>query len=195
MDKNDEHTLMLIKNKLGGSVKSRSGSNSYRYRLHHIQGMTDLVNRINGNIRNTKRVPQLMRICSLLDIPYIPAIPLTIDNAWFSGFFDSDGTITAKFDCSSPSITISVSNKLKIDVEPFLIFNGSTYYSKSGHGHYVWSIQSQSDITNMLEYFKLNPSRSHKLARLNLVNKFYSLRHHQSEGTSWYSLRTKWLLA
>jgi ubiquinol-cytochrome c reductase cytochrome b subunit len=93
MDKYDEHTLMHIKNKLGGSVKSRSGSNSYRYRCHNTKGMIDLIHRINGNIRNSKRVPQLMRICEKLNIPYIPAIPLTLDNSWFSGFFDTDGTI------------------------------------------------------------------------------------------------------
>ena len=200
MDKYDEHTLMYIKNKLGGSVKSRSGSNSYRYRLHHTKGMIDLIHRINGNIRNSKRVPQLMRICDKLNIPYIPAIPLTLDNSWFSGFFDTDGTIRAKFDTPSPTIIIAVANKHKIDVEPFLKFNGNITYSKSGYGHYMWSISSQSDINNMLQYFKVNPSRSHKLARINLVNKFYTLRslkaHNQSINTSlsksWNSLKTKW---
>jgi hypothetical protein len=200
MDKYDEHTLMHIKNKLGGSVKSRSGSNSYRYRLHHTKGMIDLIHRINGNIRNSKRFPQLMRICDKLNIPYISPIPLTIDNAWYSGFFDSDGTIRAKFDSPSPTVIIAVANKHKVDVEPFLVFNGNISYSKSGYGHYMWSISSQSDINNMLQYFKVNPSRSHKLARINLVNKFYTLRslkaHQQPINTSlnksWNSLKIKW---
>jgi hypothetical protein len=239
MDIDDYHTLMLIKNKLGGSVKSRSGSNSYRYRLHHQKGMIDLVNRINGNIRNSKRVPQLMRVCSVLGIPYISATTLQVplgrvtDNAWFSGFFDSCGTITASLDFSSPPalqaggalqrswrvtppappalassppsgglsqgaggassppsgglsqghetkpfplITITLANKHKMDVEPFLIFHGSIHYSKSGSGRYVWSIQSESDINNMLEYFKIHPLRSHKVAIINQVIKFYTLR-------------------
>jgi hypothetical protein len=221
-DKNNEHTLMSIKNKLGGSIKSRSSSNSYRYRLHHRSGMTDLLNRINGNIRNSKRVPQLMKVCSLMGIPYIPAMPLTTDNAWTSGFFDGAGTISAKFDSLYPTVTISIPNNLKVDVEPLLIFNGSISYSKSGHGHpcgYVWSITRQSDINNMLQYFKLNPSRSHKLSRIHLVNKFYSLlllKAHQQpieapvgvkeavgltsqpKGTSlyraWTSLESRWLL-
>jgi hypothetical protein len=81
MDKFDEHTLMLIKNQLGGSVKSRSGSNSFRFRLHNTKGMIELVNRINGNIRNSKRIPQLMRVCSVLNIPFVQPIPLTINNA------------------------------------------------------------------------------------------------------------------
>jgi ubiquinol-cytochrome c reductase cytochrome b subunit len=193
MDSNDYHTLMSIKNKLGGSVKLRSGSNSYRYRLHNIQGMINLVNRVNGNIRNSKRVPAFIKVCNILEITYIPAIILTTSNAWFSGFFDSDGTITAKFD--KGNITISVSNKAKIDVEPFLIFNGAIYYSKGNYGHYVWQISSRSDIRNILEYFKLCPSRSHKLARLVLVNQFYSLRDikaHMITPTRWNLLKMKW---
>jgi hypothetical protein len=146
-------------------------------------------------------MPQLMRVCTILNIPYITPMPLTINNAWFSGFFDTDGTIRAKFDSPSPVIIIAVANKHKIDVEPFLIFNGNICYSKSGYGHYMWSISSQSDINNMLEYFKMNPPRSHKLARVNLVNKFYTLRSlkaHQpltfssSLSKSWNSLKTKW---
>lgn len=198
MDKYDEHTLMSIKNKLGGSVKLRSGSNSFRYRLHNKNGMINLVNRINGNIRNSKRIPQLIKVCSILNITYMKPIPLTINNAWYSGFFDSDGTITAKFDNVSPTITISIANKEKIDVLPFLKFNGNVYYSKSGYGHYIWSISSRSDINNILDYFKKYPSRSHKMARLNLIHKFYSLRDIEAhKNTSlihkrWEILKIKW---
>ena len=196
MDILDEHTLMHIKEKLGGSVKLRSGSNSFRWRLHHKDGMINLINRINGNIRNSKRGPQLMRICTILNLPYITPVPLTLNNAWFSGFFDADGTITAKFDSPSPTITIATSNKHKIDVEPFLIFNGHIAYSKSGYGHFAWYISSKSDIDNMLQYFKIHPSRSHKLARMNLVNLFYTLRslkaHLQLSNISWNTLKTKW---
>jgi hypothetical protein len=88
-------------------------------------------------------------------------------------------------------ITISVSNKSKIDVEPFLLFKGNTYFSKSGYGHYLWSISSQSDVLYILEYFKSYPSRSHKLSRLTLVNKFYSLKflkaHKQPINTPLYN--------
>lgn len=31
-------------------------------------------------------------------------------------------------------------------------------------------------LKNMLDYFKMHPSRSHKLARLSLINQFYILR-------------------
>ena len=77
MDKHDYHTLMSIKNKLGGSVTLRSGVNAYRYRLHNRIGMIDLINRINGNIRNSQRVPALIKVCNNLNITYIPAPLLT----------------------------------------------------------------------------------------------------------------------
>jgi len=200
MDKYDYHTLMLIKNKLGGSIKLRSGVNVYRYRLHNKEGMIDLINRINGNIRNSQRIPAFMKVCNVLDIIYIPAVPLTPTNAWYSGFFDTDGTITAKFDNLSPTITITVSNKHRIDIEPFLNFNGNVYFNKGLYGHYVWQISSKSDILNMLNYFKINPSRSHKLTRLSVVNQFYTLRdlkaHMETANLSlsnrWKTLKLKW---
>jgi len=200
MDKYDYHTLMLIKNKLGGSIKLRSGVNAYRYRLHNKESMVNLINRINGNIRNSQRIPALMKVCNVLDIPYIPAVPLTSTNAWYSGFFDTDGSITAKFDTPSPTITISVSNKHTIDVEPFLNFNGNIYFDKSLYGYYKWQISSKSDILNMLNYFKINPSRSHKLARLSVVNQFYTLRDLKAHNDTanlllsnrWNTLKVKW---
>ncbi len=63
-----------------------------------------------------------------------------------------------------------------IDLEPFLIFNGNIYYDKSGYGHYIWYISSESDIKFFAQYFIINPSRSHKLSRINSINRFYSLR-------------------
>ena len=201
MDKYDYPTLMSIKNKLGGSVKLRSGVNAYRYRLHNKDGMVDLINRINGNIRNSQRIPAFIRVCTVLNINYIPAGPLTLNNAWFSGFFDADGSIVAKFNTPIPTITISVSNKHSIDVEPFLIFKGNIYYSKGLYGHYVWQISSKSDILNIFgEYLKMHPSRSHKLARITLINQFYILRdlkaHKDQDNISlsnrWSSLKSKW---
>ena len=55
----DEHALAIIKQKLGGSIKKRSGVKALRYRLHNNKGMIDLITRINGNIRHTSRLKQL----------------------------------------------------------------------------------------------------------------------------------------
>jgi len=203
---NDFATLMLIKNKLGGSVTLRAGVKAYRYRLHNKAGMIDLIHRINGNIRNSVRLIALKKVCALLNISYISPIKLSINSSWYSGFFDADGSVSINFHpssnshVSSPVVTISITNKYKVDVDPFLIFKGNTYFNKSGYGHYIWSISSKKDILNILEYFKKYPVRSYKLARLKSIYRFYKLRdlkaHQQPINTplynSWLSFKSKW---
>jgi ubiquinol-cytochrome c reductase cytochrome b subunit len=64
----DEYTLRYIQNKLGGSIKLRSGVKAVQYRLHNRKGMIELINRINGKIRHTSRLKQLNLLCAILDI-------------------------------------------------------------------------------------------------------------------------------
>ncbi|RYE16101.1 MAG: hypothetical protein EOP34_00320 [Rickettsiales bacterium] len=71
MSLQDEHALAIIKQKLGGSIKLRSGVKALRYRLHNKKGMTELINRINGKIRHTSRIKQLELICINLNIKII----------------------------------------------------------------------------------------------------------------------------
>ncbi|WP_370464602.1 LAGLIDADG family homing endonuclease, partial [Streptomyces gougerotii] len=77
LDLRDQKALYLIKQQFGGSIKLRSGSNSIRYRLHHKDGMIKLINAINGNIRNSKRLLQLHQVCSILNIPI--KLPIKLD--------------------------------------------------------------------------------------------------------------------
>jgi hypothetical protein len=192
---------MFIKQRLGGSVKGRAGSNSYRYRLHNIDGMKNLIHRINGNIRNSKRIPQLERVCLILGIHYLSPITLTLKNSWFSGFFDADGSITTSFKNVNPVVVFCVSNKKKEDLIPFLIFGGNIYYDKSGYGHFVWYLSKKDDIFKMYEYFKEYPLHSHKMFRFYLIKKFYLLKklkaHKHSNNTplynSWNNLKFKWM--
>jgi len=187
---NDHHTLIFIQDKLASS-----GRKAYRYRLHYKEGMINLVERINGNIRNSKRVPQLLQICNLYNISYIQAITFTCDNAWFAGFFDADGTIVCEFDRASPDLRISVCNKFRVDIEPFLIFGGSIVYNKSGYGSYIWRIGNKINILSMLEYFKCCPSISHKLYRLQRVEKYYflkDLKAHKTLNEEWLFFKKQW---
>lgn len=178
MSLSDEYTLRYIQNKLGGSIKLRSGNKTVRYRLHNKKGMIDLVNRVNGKIRHTSRLKQLNLVCIILNITFIVADKLHNRHAWFSGFFDADGTITfsIKDKYLNPQLTIGVSNKLMIDVSYFKeIFGGNIYYDKSQNGFYKWSIQNKDNILFFLEYIKNCPSRSLKRKRLYLINKYYEL--------------------
>jgi len=51
--------------------------------------MLDIINAVNGEIRNPIRLLQLNKICEKYNIPYylLPPAPLTYENAWLSGFF------------------------------------------------------------------------------------------------------------
>jgi ubiquinol-cytochrome c reductase cytochrome b subunit len=81
MSLQDEHALAIIKQKLGGSIKLRSGVKALRYRLHNRNGMIDLISRINGNIRHTSRIKQLESVCLSLNIDIIYPSDLSLDNA------------------------------------------------------------------------------------------------------------------
>jgi hypothetical protein len=99
--------------------------------------MIDLINRVNGNIRHTSRIKQLELICLTLGIKIEYPKPITIENGWFSGFFDADGTITYSMKNSHPQLTISVTNKLQVDVINFKhIFGGNVYFDKGQNGYY-----------------------------------------------------------
>jgi hypothetical protein len=133
----DEHALAVIKQKLGGSIKLKSGVKALRYRLHDKKGMLELINRINGNIRHTSRIKQLQSICLTLGIELKYPEPITIENGWFSGFFDANGTITYSIKNSYPQLTISITNNLMVDVISFKsIFGGNIYYDKGLNGYY-----------------------------------------------------------
>lgn len=197
----DEHTLLQIKQKLGGSVKLRAGVNAIRYRLHHKAGMLDLVTRINGHLRNNIRLKQLELVCKKLDITLLEFSVLNKSNGWFSGFFDADGTVTYSMKNEYPQLTISVTNKHEQNAKYFeSVFGGKVYYDKGGYGSYKWSIQSKKDIEMFLEYIKNYPSRSHKKQRLFLIPKYYKLKllkaYNQDLGSAlnkaWLSLIEDW---
>lgn len=177
MSLSDLHALNIIKQKLGGSIKLRSGAKALRYRLHNDKGMRDLIHRINGNIRHTSRLKQLEKICLKLNISILYPENITLENGWFSGFFDADGTITYSIKNNHPQLTISVTNKLLVDIIQYKnIFKGNTYYDKSQNGYYKWSIQSIADIDFFKKYISRYPLRSNKKQRFFLIDEYYKLK-------------------
>ena len=62
MDIRDERALTAVKNVYGGSIKLRSGVSALRYRLHN-KDLLNLINDVNGDIRNPIRLIQLNYIC------------------------------------------------------------------------------------------------------------------------------------
>jgi len=137
MDLSDEHALAIIKQKLGGSIKLRSGVKAIRYRLHHKKGMIELIERINGNIRHTSRLKQLELLCLNYNIPIKHPQNIRLNNGWFAGFFDAEGSISYSMKNKYPQLTISVSNKLLVDLQSFhQNFGGNIHYDKAFNGCY-----------------------------------------------------------
>jgi len=199
----DEPMLRVIQNQLGGSIKIRSGVKALRYRLHYKSGIIDLLNRINGFIRNTARIKQLHHLCSILNIPFIYPDKLHNKHYWFTGFFDAEGTVTysLKGEKKRPQLTISVTNKLLPDVLPYQeVFGGYIYYDRSQNGYYKWTIQKRESIMEILEYFKICPSKSIKSHRLHLIKEYYHLRDLSAFNASpdssfykaWLNFNEKW---
>ena len=172
----DEKVLYLIKQRFGGSIKLRSGYNTIRYRLQHKEGIIKLINAINGNIRNSKRLSQLHKVCNYLNIPLMEPIKLDINNSWFSGFFDAKGNISYTFKNNTPNLTINVKNKLYVDIIYFKdLFHGYINFDKGSNGFYKWTIDDINDLNNFIKYIKLNPLRSTKYNKILLINKYFSL--------------------
>ncbi len=93
MDIRDERALTAVKNVYGGSIKLRSGVSALRYRLHNKEGLLNLINDVNGEIRNPIRLIQLNYICVKYNISLKYPSKFTLNNGWFSGFWDADGSI------------------------------------------------------------------------------------------------------
>ena len=80
----DERLLRIIQNKLGGSIKPRSGVQAIRWRLHNRAGMLELTHRVNGYIRHSKRFIQFNRVCALLSVQIISPDTLHNKHGWFA---------------------------------------------------------------------------------------------------------------
>jgi len=199
MDIKDERALQAVKNVYGGSIKLRSGVSALRYRLHNKEGLLNLINDVNGYIRNPIRLIQLNYICVKYNITLKYPEKLTTDNGWFSGFFDADGSITIK--SSDGQLSISAGQKTSELLTPLVeLFGGYVYIDRGGHGSFKWYVTKKEDILNLIEYFKNYPSRSAKNNRLQLVPKVYELKaikaHIAPSGSllakSWDTIMSKW---
>lgn len=170
----DLKLLEYIRNKLGGSIKMRSGRKAYRYRLHDKAGMIKLIEGINGYIQHSGRLLQLHNICTVLSIPVITPTPLSSYTPWFAGFFDADGTIGFYLKNGIPQLTISVTNKLLADVEIYMhVLGGNVYFDKSQNGYYKWTVQSEKDVLHVISLLK--DCHSNKSKRFFLVKEYYKL--------------------
>ena len=199
MDTRDERALQAVKNVYGGSIKLRSNAKALRYRLHHKEGLLNLINDVNGLIRNPHRLIQLNYICVKYELTLIYPEKLTADNGWLSGFFDADGTIS--INKANWQLSISAGQKTSELLTPLVdLFGGHVYIDRGGHGSFIWYTNKKDDVLKLIEYFKQYPSRSAKDKRLHLVPRFYELKSMKAHiaapesllAKSWEIFLTKW---
>ena len=171
----DKKCLYLIKQKFGGSVKLYSGDNYLRYRLHHKDGLLNLIDKVNGLLQNPTRILQLGKICEKYNLELKDSIPLTYFNGWLAGFFDTDGSIYLNE--VSGQIFITATQKNRFILDALVELYGGTIYPMVKQGAFKWTCFKKKEVLSLVnEYFKINPCRSEKMVRINMVNKFYELR-------------------
>eukprot|EP01025_Chloroclados_australasicus_P065281 TRINITY_DN8901_c0_g1_i4.p1 TRINITY_DN8901_c0_g1~~TRINITY_DN8901_c0_g1_i4.p1 ORF type:complete len:488 (-),score=-8.00 TRINITY_DN8901_c0_g1_i4:24-1487(-) len=197
---NDIEALQYIQQHLGGYIKPRSNARAFRYRLHKTQSMITVVNLLNGHCVNSVRIKQLQKLCQHFNITYIEPHPIELNNAWFAGFFDGDGTISYSFKKGYPQLTVSVSNKKACDCIMFQkIFNGTVRLDSSCNIH-KWEISKNDQIVFFYNYLKKYPLQSYKKKRFFLLPLFFKLRKRKAYNApkstllykTWVKFEKKW---
>ena len=200
-DIRDIRTAQMIKDRLGGNLNILQGNKAIRFKLHKYDAIVSLVNNINGLIRTPNRIEQLKLVCLNYGIEYKDPIKLEFNNAWFSGFFDSDGHVSYNKSHGSVNICITQKNE-KLLLELASIYNGKVYNHSKSSNNYRFIISNKSSVLAILnDYFSKYPSKSMKQNRLMLIKRYYELRimkcHLQPKGTSlhkaWVEFNKNWL--
>ena len=195
----DKKCLYLIKQKFGGSVKPYSGNNYLRYRLHHKEGLLNLIHKVNGLLQNPTRIIQLGKICEKYNLELKDPKPLTYYNGWLAGFFDTDGSIYLNE--ASGQILITATQKNRFILDALVRLYGGTIYPMVKQEAFKWTCFKKKEVLSLVNnYFKINPCRSEKIVRINMVDKFYELRklhaHNASTnsvlGKAWKHYLVKW---
>lgn len=194
----NKRLLYLIKRKYGGSIKFIGSYNSLRYRLHHKSGLLELIKNVNGLIYNPIRIIQLGRICNNYNIKLKQPKKLEKYSAWLSGIFDSEkGSIYI----NNNKLYFSIIHKNRSLLNDLNQLYGGQVSIKIKKNTFKWTCLKEQEILSLLnEYFKINPSKSEKLIRLNMINKFYILKEldayaaspNSNIGKVWKDFLVKW---
>jgi hypothetical protein len=116
MEPRDIACLLKIQQRYGGSVKATSHAKAVRYRLHHLAGIRQIINDVNGLIINPVRLAQLEKICSIYNVELLPPVELQYSSAYLSGLFDTDGSIYYNKKSMQVFITVSQKSRHLLDI-------------------------------------------------------------------------------
>nr|YP_003204909.1 endonuclease [Millerozyma farinosa]CAY39279.1 Endonuclease, NAD5 group I intron encoded [Millerozyma farinosa] len=192
MDIKDKKSLYDIKNKFGGSMYMIANANALKYQMSHKKGLMTLMNAINGNMRNPKRMLQMNKLCNKYNIKLLFPKPLTYNNGWFSGMMDSDGS--TYMNENNEQMFLSVTQKDKYILEPLIkMYSGRIRTISPKIEAFRYDMYRKNELFNLIDnYFNKYPLRSSKSKRLNLIKEFYLLRPYKDSKDM--VLLNKWLL-
>lgn len=188
----DKSALYEIKHKYGGSIKKMSRGKCLKYILFHKKGLMNLINDINGLIRNPARLLQLNNLCVKYNIELKEPLALKYNNGWFSGLLDSDGSIN--IDNKSGQLLISITQKNKYLLEPLQkLYGGRIKMLKEAFVYYIFR---KKEILNLVDdYFNKYPLKaSSKLHRFNLIKNFYELKDHRYLNIKQVDKFNQWII-
>ena len=197
MDARDKNALYEIKHKYGGTIKPVSNAQALRYKLKHKKGLISLINDVNGLIRNPTRLLQINKLCVKYNIELKYPQDLSFNNAWLSGFIDSDGSIY--FNEASGQIFISITQKNKFLLEPLItLYGGRIDILSPKIDAFKYIIYRKTELFNLIDnYFSKYPLKTEKMKRLFLIKHFYLLRPSKeckdlNKLKNWVLFKDKW---
>jgi hypothetical protein len=160
-------TLHYVKALCGGSVQSRTSSNSVRWRLHNRAGMIQLCLNLNGRLQTTAKQIQFSKAWNALglSIALQNTCPLSAASSWLSGFFTGDGHFNLNRNNFQASLGIGQKDRAILQTL-VLIWGGKLYYDKSWHG-WIWFVSEKRELKLILAYFNINSLHNpYKIAKL-----------------------------
>jgi hypothetical protein len=212
----DRPVLEYVRSTYGGSLKARAGNASVRYRAHN-RVLLPLLHAINGRLRHGARRAQYERVAQRYGLHLRPQIPFSWHSGYFSGLFDSDGTIilsvkgtrrhehtnTPKTDgkrqrlalATATQLTLSVTQKHAADVRFLNQWGhdrfGRAVYDRSQNGYTTWCVTAEPEVRQLLTYFGRYPCRSCRKHRVDHVIRYYALQHH-TQSEQWRQFARDW---
>ena len=184
INQEDSQILNNIKKLVGfgqvnGPYQNENGSTYYRYRVGNLEGTRRLIEIFNGNLVLKKTQERFIKYLQMYNtnLPEEKQIPLNTDNplptledAWFSGFIDAEGSFSGTFRRDKPSaeyvrasIRFSIVQKGENEIFQHLkaVFGGSLQYKKTTDISRLM-LSSVKDRNRIIGYLSKYPLHSGK---------------------------------
>jgi len=114
------------------------------YTISKKSDLLNLINSVKENIRNPKRIEQLVKFSTVYNFDIVPTVPLTYNNSWFAGLMDSDGSVSLYR--KQMKLTIEVSQKTTTILDLIVThYKGHVYVHKTRNSA-SWQLTKKDDV-------------------------------------------------